>query len=70
MLETLARDNRPAFQKVLRAGWVARARDDAPIDMKWSAVAENAANGKGGLWSALTLYLKKSVVEASVENPP
>jgi len=65
VLETLARDNRPAFQKVLRAGWVAKARNDAPIDMMWSVVAENPANGKGGLWSALSLYLTKSVVAAS-----
>jgi hypothetical protein len=65
VLESLARENRPAFQKVLRSGWAANARGDAPIDMMWSAVAENAANGKGGLWSALTLYMEKATVAAS-----
>ena len=65
VLETLARENRPDFQKVLRSGWAAKARGDAPIDMMWSDAGESGANGKGGLWSALTLYMEKAVAAAS-----
>jgi len=64
-LETQARANPAEFPKVLRGGWVALAKGEEPVDMMWHEKEETAANGKGGLWSALTLYLKKSVRDSS-----
>jgi hypothetical protein len=66
-LETQARANTIEFQKVLRAGWVARAQNEEPVNGEWHVKANpgDKANGKGGLWSALTLYMKKSVRDSS-----
>lgn len=64
-LETQARENRTEFQKILRAGWVARARMEAPVPMTWHAKTYSPSNGEGGLWSALALYMKKIVVADS-----
>jgi hypothetical protein len=65
-LETQVRDNQCAFQKVLRGGWVADARDEDPVSMMWTDGAFSRHNGRGGLWSALTLYMKKLV---AIESP-
>ena len=59
--ETLARNVLPEFQKIMRGGWVANARNDAPIDTRWTS---RPGNGAGGLWSALMVYDKKIVVDA------
>lgn len=66
-LETQARANQSEWQKVLRAGWVALAKNEEPVDMRWHAKSSTASpfNGKGGLWSALTLYYKKHVRDSS-----
>jgi hypothetical protein len=64
-LDTLSRELRPPYQKVLRGGWAAGARGDAPIDRSWST-RDNKGYGQGGLWSALTLYQKKAEVAAAV----
>lgn len=65
-LETQVRDNRCEYQKVLRGGWVAKARGEEPVNLRWTAGAgANKANGKGGLWSALMLYRKKLVALAA-----
>jgi len=69
VLETQARENQPAFQKVLRGSWVALAKDEQPVNGMWHESAKGearttaAANGQGGLWSALMLYFKKSVAK-------
>ena len=71
VLETQARENLPAFEKVLRGSWVALAKDETPVDGMWHEQAKGedrtvaSANGKGGLWSALMLYMKKSVAKAN-----
>jgi hypothetical protein len=66
-LETQARANNTEYPKVLRAGWVALAKNEEPISMRWheKTSTANPDNGKGGLWSALTLYIKKSVRDSS-----
>jgi hypothetical protein len=64
-LDTLSRELRPVYEKVLRGGWAANARGEAPIDPSWST-RDNKGYGKGGLWSALTLYQKKAAVAAAV----
>ena len=48
-LEAQARANQTELQKVLRSGWVALARDEAPVGMMWHARSSTAtaANGKG-----------------------
>jgi hypothetical protein len=51
-LETQARETRPAFQGVLRGGWVAKARGEAPVDAAWGP-RNPGAYGKGGVWAAL-----------------
>lgn len=55
-LETRAREVLPEFQKVMRGGWVADARGDAPAGIRWTSTP---GNGQGGLWSALMLYKKE-----------
>ena len=71
VLETQARENLPAFQKVLRGSWVALAKGEEPVDGMWHEQAKGedrttaSANGKGGLWSALGLYYKKSIAKAN-----
>jgi hypothetical protein len=69
-LETQARDNRCAYQKILRSGWAAVARGDEPVSLRWTDDGQaNTENGKGGLWAALTLYMKKmSVVDSPAPN--
>jgi len=64
-LDTLSRELRDQYEHVLRGGWAAKARGDAPIDQSWST-RDNKGYGKGGLWSALTLYQKKAIVAAAV----
>lgn len=54
-------------QKVLRAGWVANARGEAPVDPRWSPKSPKSY-GRGGLWSALALYLKKLSVADATKN--
>ena len=65
VLETQARANLAEFQKVLRGGWTALARDEAPVNGEWHNTENNGANGQGGLWSALMLYKKKLVAASS-----
>jgi len=63
-LEVQSRENRTEFQKILRGGWVAIARGDAPINQNWHAkipTMYSPNNGQGGLWSALMLYKAKIV---------
>lgn len=36
-LEVLCRENRSEYQKILRGGWVAIARGDAPVSPMWHA---------------------------------
>jgi hypothetical protein len=68
-LEAQAREDRPAFQSVLRGGWVAKARGEAPVASNW-VPSDPRAYGKGGLWGALMLYAKKLAVNASGGAPP
>jgi hypothetical protein len=69
-LEASARETRAEFQKILRGSWVALAKDEAPVNGMWHEQAKGEdratapANGKGGLWSALMLYMKKAIVVA------
>jgi hypothetical protein len=66
-LETQARDNQCAYQKILRSGWVAVARGDEPVSLRWGSF--NSGYGTGGLWSALTVYMKKlSVADSPAPN--
>jgi len=57
-LETQCREHRLDFQKVLRMQWVATARAEEPVNARWTPT-NTGSYGKGGLWSALALYLKK-----------
>jgi len=68
-LEAQAREGRPAFQSVLRGGWVAKARGEAPVSADW-VPSNPRAYGQGGPWSALMLYAKKIDVNASAPLPP
>ena len=68
-LEAQSREGRAAFQAVLRGGWVAKARGEAPVGIDW--VPNNPrAYGKGGVWGAAMLYAKKIAVNASAPLPP
>lgn len=68
-LEATAREGRAAFQAVLRGGWVAKARGEAPVSPDWTPT--NAKSyGKGGAWGALMLYAKKIAVNATSPLPP
>jgi len=44
--------------KVLRMQWVSKARAEEPVNPRWTPTSPSSY-GKGGLWSALGLYLKK-----------
>ena len=68
-LEAQAREVRPSFQSVLRGGWVAKARGEAPVSADW-VPSNPKAYGKGGVWGALMLYAKKIAVNASTPLPP
>lgn len=68
-LEVQAREVRSNFQMVLRGGWVAKARGEAPVAINW-VPSDPSAYGKGGVWSALMLYAKKIFVNATVPLPP
>ena len=68
-LEAQAREARPAFQSVLRGGWVAKARGEAPVSPDW-VPSNPKAYGQGGVWGALMLYAKKLDVNASAPLPP
>ena len=72
-LETQCRENRTAFQKVLRGSWLATARGDAPINEGWNCRECNKGQGgtdygEGGLWSALVLYMKKIAVNGTAPS--
>eukprot|EP01051_Picozoa_sp_SAG22_P001133 SAG22_NODE_41_length_25488_cov_6.133719_8_plen_358_part_00 len=65
VLDTQARENRTEYQKILRGGWVALAKDEEPAPY---AVGSGArVYGKGGLWSALMVYMQKIV---AADSPP
>ena len=72
VLETQARANAAAWQKILRGGWIALAKNEVPVGMDWHEQCSKTvldpqcnSNGIGGLWSALMLYMKKSVRDTS-----
>jgi hypothetical protein len=67
-LETQAREVRASFQGVLRGGWVAKARGEAPVSTDWTP-NDPRSYGTGGAWGALMLYAKKIAVNA-VPLPP
>jgi hypothetical protein len=68
-LEAQAREIRSNFQMILRGGWVAKARGEVPVSIDW-VPSNPKAYGKGGIWGALMLYLKKIVVNATKPLPP
>ena len=68
-LEAQSREVRANFQRVLRGGWVAKARGEAPVAIDW-VPSNPKAYGKGGVWAAATLYAKKLAVNATVPLPP
>ena len=63
-LETQCRELRAQFQGALRGGWAANALGEEPVDPTWTS-RTNTGYGKGGIWSALTLYYKKVAVNAT-----
>jgi len=67
-LETQCREYRSDFQKVLRGQWLGMALGEEPVDWGWSS-RTGGGFGKGGLWSALSLYLKKLTIQEK-GNPP
>jgi hypothetical protein len=69
ILEVQARETRADFQQVLRGGWLAKARGEAPVSTSW-VPSNPRAYGKGGPWSALMLYAKKISVNATSPLPP
>merc|ERR1712203_281625 len=60
-LETETREFRSDFQKVLRGQWVASALGEDSVNPRWTPT-NPSSYGQGGFWSALMLYLKKTVV--------
>jgi len=60
---------RANYQQVLRGGWVAKARGEAPVSIDW-VPSNPRAYGKGGVWGAAMLYAKKISVNATVPLPP
>ena len=64
VLETQARDNRSAYQQILRTSWVGLAKDEAPAPYAGAGGARIYA--EGGLWSALSVYMQKVVANESV----
>jgi hypothetical protein len=58
-LETQVREWRSDFQKVLRGQWLGMALGEEPVDWGWTSRDGGSNYGKGGTWSALSLYLKK-----------
>jgi len=68
-LEVRARELRAAFQQVLRGGWVAKARGEAPVATNW-VPSDPKAYGKGGVWGAAMLYAKKIAVNAPIPPRP
>lgn len=68
-LEVQAREERAAFQAVLRGGWIAKARGEPPVGIDW-VPSNPRAYGKGGAWGAAMLYAKKIAVNASAPLPP
>ena len=63
-LDVQSRELRGAHQGVLRGGWAALARKEAPVGAGWSPRARSGY-GEGGLWGALMLYKKKLAVEVT-----
>jgi hypothetical protein len=68
-LEAQAREVRSNFQMILRGGWVAKARGEAPVSINW-VPSNPKAYGQGGVWGALMLYAKKIFVNATSPLPP
>lgn len=68
VLETQSREFRSDFQKVLRGQWLGMALGEEPIDWGWTS-HDGSHFGKGGLWSALSLYLKKLTVQEQGKAP-
>ena len=68
-LEAQSREVRTNYQMILRGGWVAKARGEAPVSIDW-VPSNPKAYGKGGVWSALMLYFKKIAVNATLPLPP
>ena len=63
-LETQARENRSAYQQILRTSWVGLAKDEDPAPYAGGGGARIYA--EGGLWSALSVYMQKVVANESV----
>jgi hypothetical protein len=63
VLETQARENRSEYQKILRTEWVGLAKDEDPAPYAGGGGARIYA--KGGLWSALSVYMQKIVANES-----
>jgi len=63
-LETQAREFRPDYQQFLRGEWVSNARDDAPVPGTWNP-RNPSSYGQGGLWAALSLYIKRVSVHVT-----
>ena len=61
VLEAQSREIRSNYQLVLRGGWVAKARGEAPVSINWGQ-RNPKAYGMGGIWGALMLYAKKIAV--------
>lgn len=64
VLDTQARENRSAYQQILRTSWVGLAKDEAPAPYAGGGGARIYA--EGGLWSALSVYMQKVVANESV----
>lgn len=62
VLEAAAREDRAAFQKVLRGGWVANAKGEPPVGHSWGRSNSASGYGLGGTWGAIMLYAKKLAV--------
>lgn len=69
LLDTQCREDRAAYQKVLRGQWVAYARNEPVMDRTWTPRVPGKGYGTGGLWGALMLYLQKLAVNATPPAP-
>ena len=69
LLETQCREDRTAFQHVLRGQWAATARGEPLVDKTWTPRTPGKGYGTGGVWGALMLYLKKLTVNTTSPMP-
>jgi hypothetical protein len=69
-LEVQCREYRCIFQQVLRGQWAANALGEQPVDRSWTPRLPGKSYGKGGVWSALMLYLKKLTIGKYGPPPP